>query len=297
MKEVVQYFMPNNIPDDVESRRKAGLTVGILLIVAGFNLNYIVISYLIRYTGGLLSQVPLFVIGVASLILFKRGFSSKIIYPAYFLCCSISIATTVFFSGGYSSILFPWLATTPIVAVLMWSKRDSFFSLSIVLIIEAIFFYLYQEDYAFPNQLDPAIQKLFHLTCNLGLVLILYWIAIVFENAKDNALNSLYQKNYELTVEKDKSEKLLLNILPWEVAEELKETGKAKAKLFSDVTVMFIDFVGFTNVAEHLHPQELVNEINYCFQNFDMIISKFGLEKIKTVGDAYITAADRKSVV
>ncbi len=291
MRNIVQYFLPSNIPDDAESQRKAGLTVGILLIIAGFNFGYIVISFLIDYPGGLLSQVPLFIVSVISLLLFKHEFPPNIIYPVYFFCCSTAIAITVFCSGGYSSTLFPWLASTPIVAVLMWSKAASLFSLFVVLVLEFGFFYLYQNNYAFPNQLNPAIEKIFYLACNLGLVLILYWIAIVFENAKDNALNSLYEKNHELEIEKDKSEKLLLNILPSEVAQELKETGKAEAKLFTDVTVMFIDFIGFTTVAENLGPQELVNEIDYCFQNFDMTISQFGLEKIKTVGDAYITAA------
>jgi class 3 adenylate cyclase len=291
VKQIIQYFIPDTIPDDVESQRKARLTVGVFLIIAYFNLNYIAISYFIHYTGGLWSQILLLFVGVVSLFLFKNRFSPDIIYPVYFLSCSIAIFITVFFSGGYRSILFPWLASTPIVAVLVWSKIYSLFSLFVVLVLELIFFYLYQIDYEFPNQIQPSVQKLFYLTCNLGLVLILYWIAIVFENAKDNALRTLQEKNQELAAEKEKSENLLLNILPFQVAEELKEKGTSEAKLFSDVTVMFIDFVGFTTITEAMTPQELVNEIDYCFKNFDLIISEFGLEKIKTVGDAYITAA------
>lgn len=291
MQQLIQYFVPENVPEDPESQRKARLTVWVFLIVAFFNLNYIGISYLINYTGGLLSQVPLFFITLSSLFLYKHKFPPQIIYPVFFLCSSLAISITVFYSGGYNSILFPWLASTPIVAVLVWSKRDSAFSLAVVLILEFIFFFLYQNNFNFSNQIDPAVRKVFYLSCNLGLVLILYWIAIVFENAKDDALNSLHQKNRELALEKDKSERLLLNILPSEVAEELKEKGSAEAKLFTDVTVMFIDFVGFTNVVELMSPQELVNELDYCFKEFDSITSNFGLEKIKTVGDAYIAAA------
>ncbi|MEO1149042.1 MAG: adenylate/guanylate cyclase domain-containing protein [Cyanobacteria bacterium J06638_22] len=290
MKEIVRFFIPDNIPKDVESQRKAKLTVGVLLIVAYFNLNYIVISYLIHYPGGLLSQIPLFIVSIVSLLLYKYKFPPKIIYPVYFSFCSVAIAITVFYSGGYHSILFPWLASTPIVAVLVWSKKHSVFSLFVVLVLELVFFYLYQSDYDFPNQIDPSIQKIFYLACNLGLVLILYWIAIVFENAKDSALESLQERNHELAIEKQKSEDLLLNILPTKVAEELKEKGSSEAKLFADVTIMFIDFVGFTNITEQMGPRELVSEIDYCFKNFDVIISKFGLEKIKTVGDAYIAA-------
>ena len=87
---------------------------------------------------------------------------------------------------------------------------------------------------------------------------------------------------------KKRSDDLLLNILPEEVAEELKETGHAAAKHYNEVTVLFTDFKGFTQLSEHLTPIELVAEINECFSAFDQITTKFGLEKIKTIGDAYM---------
>jgi adenylate cyclase len=90
--------------------------------------------------------------------------------------------------------------------------------------------------------------------------------------------------------EKDRSEKLLLNILPEETARELKEKGTATPKHYSLVSVLFTDFKGFTNIAEKLTPQELIEELNYCFFEFDKIIDKHNLEKIKTIGDAYMCA-------
>lgn len=90
--------------------------------------------------------------------------------------------------------------------------------------------------------------------------------------------------------EKDRSETLLLNILPAEVAEELKDKGYAEARHFDEVTVLFTDFKGFTSLAEQLTPTELVTEIDYCFRNFDEIITRYGIEKIKTIGDAYMCA-------
>ncbi|MGZ8558457.1 MAG: adenylate/guanylate cyclase domain-containing protein, partial [Chitinophagaceae bacterium] len=90
--------------------------------------------------------------------------------------------------------------------------------------------------------------------------------------------------------EKEKSDELLLNILPSEVADELKEKGYTTAKSFDEVTVLFSDIKGFTNVAEKMTAQELVNEINTYFSAFDGIIQQYGLEKIKTIGDAYIAA-------
>ncbi len=95
-------------------------------------------------------------------------------------------------------------------------------------------------------------------------------------------------RTLELEHEKRKSDELLLNILPAEAAEELKKFGKTKAKRYDQVTVLFTDFKGFTKIAEQLTPEELVDEIDFCFRNFDAIIEKHGLEKIKTIGDAYM---------
>lgn len=91
--------------------------------------------------------------------------------------------------------------------------------------------------------------------------------------------------------ERRKSEKLLLNILPAETARELKASGKAKARHYESVTVMFTDFKGFTTIAEKLSAEELVSELDHLFKKFDEIISKYNIEKIKTIGDAYMCAS------
>ena len=100
---------------------------------------------------------------------------------------------------------------------------------------------------------------------------------------------SLQKKtNAIIQAEKQKSEELLLNILPEEVANELKQKGNVQARAFDDVSVLFTDFVNFTTAGENLTPQQLVNELDACFIAFDEIITKYGIEKIKTVGDAYL---------
>ena len=90
---------------------------------------------------------------------------------------------------------------------------------------------------------------------------------------------------------RQRSDELLLNILPEEVAEELKETGTAKAKAFTMVTVMLTDFKDFTMIAEKVSAELLVAEIHHCFSAFDNIIQKYNIEKIKTIGDAYLCAS------
>jgi class 3 adenylate cyclase len=91
--------------------------------------------------------------------------------------------------------------------------------------------------------------------------------------------------------DKERSDDLLKNILPEETALELKESGTVKAKRFEDVSVLFTDFKGFTKFSEKLSPEELVKTIDFYFSKFDEIMEKHGIEKIKTVGDAYMCAS------
>lgn len=103
-------------------------------------------------------------------------------------------------------------------------------------------------------------------------------------------LNYVRKSKAELQKEKDISEGLLLNILPEEVAKELKVKGYADAQEFEKATILFSDFKGFTSVSEKLTPNELVAEIDVCFKAFDEIMTKYKIEKIKTIGDAYMAA-------
>ncbi len=103
--------------------------------------------------------------------------------------------------------------------------------------------------------------------------------------------NKFIQKTKKIIEEeRNRSDRLLLNILPEETAQELKDTGKVQAKKFESVTVLFSDFKGFTSYSENLAPEALVETIGFYFSKFDAIIEKYGLEKIKTIGDAYMCA-------
>jgi len=114
-----------------------------------------------------------------------------------------------------------------------------------------------------------------------GLLLIVALIASFAyrQKQKDNRI---------IAAEKQRSENLLLNTLPSEVAEKLKQKGASAARQYDEVSVLFTDFVDFTGSAEKLSPHALVNELNECFTAFDAIVEQNGLEKIKTIGDAYL---------
>ncbi len=133
-----------------------------------------------------------------------------------------------------------------------------------------------------------------------GIIFLLAMVFYVRYRAKRKTANSLAEKNKLIEEERQRSDELLLNILPANIAHELKENGKAKARKFNEVTVLFSDFKNFTRISEQLNPEELVEELDKCFKGFDFIISQYpDIEKIKTIGDAYMCAAglnDRKSM-
>ncbi|WP_379802256.1 adenylate/guanylate cyclase domain-containing protein [Flavihumibacter stibioxidans] len=135
------------------------------------------------------------------------------------------------------------------------------------------------------KELEISRQKYAKNASLIGLALIIAIATMIYRNyrmkAKTNEI--LDRKNAEI-------ERLLLNILPAEVANELKEEGVATPRYFEQASVLFTDFKSFTKMADVLSPQELLAELNECFVAFDDIIEKYHLEKIKTIGDSYMCA-------
>lgn len=138
-----------------------------------------------------------------------------------------------------------------------------------------------------------------------GFVLILIVIVVLIIKGRERVLReqnrileqTVAERTEEVVKEKkqveklyNRSEELLLNILPAETAEELKTKGHVDAQLMDQVTVLFTDFKGFTAISEQLAPKDLVRDIHECFSEFDRIMAKHGVEKIKTIGDAYMAA-------
>jgi len=126
-------------------------------------------------------------------------------------------------------------------------------------------------------------------------LLLIFSLAFINLFRSRRANKRLSQKNKEVEKERTlaeserkKSDALLLNILPEPTAIELKEKGTATPKKYELATVLFTDFSGFTNISAQLSPEQLIHELNACFTGFDEIIEKYGLEKIKTIGDGYM---------
>ncbi len=154
---------------------------------------------------------------------------------------------------------------------------------------------LQQKDLALENaELAQARGKyIIYLLGVAALFTILLAIAFYLRYlSKKKSSNLLAKQNKIIEDERQRSDELLYNIMPVEVAKELKEKGSATAQQFPEATVLFTDFKNFTQIAETLTPAQLVNELNECFRAFDHIISQHPeIEKIKTIGDAYLCAS------
>ena len=125
---------------------------------------------------------------------------------------------------------------------------------------------------------------------NRNIIIISLCFVLLMAAGLWNRLNYVRKSGAALKIEKDRSDALLLNILPEEIAEELKEKGHVNAREYELVSILFTDFKSFTQTAEKMSPQTLVEEINVCFKAFDLIAEKYQIEKIKTIGDAYMAA-------
>ncbi|MGB5403034.1 MAG: adenylate/guanylate cyclase domain-containing protein, partial [Robiginitalea sp.] len=128
---------------------------------------------------------------------------------------------------------------------------------------------------------DARAKQLFQIIIGLFLAIIAGFVFQYFY---------IRRTNKRLAFERNRSEEILLNILPKETAEELKENGFIKAKEFENITVLFTDFKAFSLIAERISAENLVKSVDYYFKTFDEITERHGLEKIKTIGDAYMCA-------
>ncbi len=122
------------------------------------------------------------------------------------------------------------------------------------------------------------------------IIMLLKWRAYSYAQEKFKLEHLLAERTEELVKQKERAEDLISNILPKDTAEELASKGHATRKKYKMVTVLFSDVQGFTQIAEHMNPEKLLDELDKFFLQFDIVVEKLGIEKIKTIGDAYMCA-------
>ena|SRR3989338_8680760 len=195
--------------------------------------------------------------------------------------------------GGFaaSSGIAIWGVLAPVGALMILGTRQStpWFLLFFGLTAFSWFMNDLFLGYALP--IPKHTQMLFFLTNIGGLATILYFLMRYFETQKERVMRELDRKNGELEVEQGRSDRLLLNVLPKSVADRLKQNQRRIADSFDSVTIMFADLVEFTRISAGMAPDDLVDLLNQVFSRFDALAEKYGVEKIKTIGDAYMVVS------
>lgn len=190
-----------------------------------------------------------------------------------------------------SSGVMLWALLAPIGAAVFHGWRESvpWFIAFLVLTFASGFFDFFLLEGKFSGIPLETIAVFFALNfAAISTVVYLLLRYFVSENARMKA--RLADEHRLLEEEQEKSEKLLLNVLPAPIAERLKSNEITIADGHGDVTVMFADIVDFTRLTQEMDPDVMVQLLNKIFSNFDFLVEKYGLDKIKTVGDAYMAA-------
>jgi adenylate cyclase len=177
----------------------------------------------------------------------------------------------------------------PIGAMVVYGPRESipwFFAYVVLTVISGVFdfFLATGEDYGMPLK-TVAVFFVLNFTIISTMV---YLLLRYFVQERNRFESKLAGQNELIRVEREKSERLLVSILPPHVADRLKSQPGTIADGFADVSVMFADVVNFTRLAEELTPNQVVSFLDELFTQFDRLTVKYGLDKIKTIGDAYM---------
>jgi adenylate cyclase len=187
-----------------------------------------------------------------------------------------------------------WALLAPVGAVLFIGVKESvawFIAYIFLMVLSGTFDYYLADRLLINEHRVPLQSTAFFFALNFVSVSTIVYLLLRYSALeKRKAQNRLEETHHLLQIEQDRSERLLLNILPGPIAERLKNSNQTIADGFADVTVMFADIVGFTKVAEGLTPQQVFTMLNKIFSSFDELAEKYGMEKIKTIGDAYMVA-------
>jgi class 3 adenylate cyclase len=195
--------------------------------------------------------------------------------------------------GSYvsSSGVMLWALLAPIGVMLFQGARESvpwFFAYIVLTAVSGFFdFYLAGEQ---PSGVPMKTVAVFFVLNFAAMSSIIYLLINYSVREKEKLKRALDDKNILLAAEQEKSERLLLNVLPGAIAQRLKHDEATIADGFSDVTVMFVDIVDFTSLSEEMAPNQVVTILNQVFSELDALVEKYGVEKIKTIGDAYMVA-------
>src|SRR5262245_20025361 len=271
--------------DDEELRQKKALLVLLAVLIAPVSVVWGILYLALGATVGF-SPLAYFVISVASLVVFARTRDFRFLLVVQLV--DILVMPTAggqMLLGGFipSGGVGLWGILAPLGALVFLDVRGAvrwFIAFVVVFLLTGII-----GELLFPDADLPLWFTSMLLALNIvGAASISFMLLATFAHQRDEALSAL-------RIEQEKSENLLVNVLPRSIADRLKAADRTIADHFDETSILFADVVDFTPLSQLLPPAEMVGILDRLFSHFDELVERHGLEKIKTVGDCYMAAA------
>jgi len=281
------------LPQDSDELRlrKASLVLSSLLITV-LSFVWVTLYFIKGLPGSAVIPLTYQCVSIASIVLFLRTKRFRLFRTSQLLMMLILPAALQWSLGGFvpSSGVILWSFTAPLGALLFAGTKESApWFVAFVAITVAL-------GVADPHLVSratvigrPLIVSLFVLNI-AGVTFTCFMMLRYFVGQRERALVALDTEHRNLVQEQERSERLLLNVLPAPIAARLKASPGVIADGFADVTVLFADIVNFTPLSDRVSPDQLVRLLDGLFTDFDALVERYDLEKIKTIGDAYMVA-------
>jgi len=209
------------------------------------------------------------------------------------LPCLLHLALGDFVS---SSAVIIWATFCPLGALAFQNTKAAGYWLFLFIICVVLIFFLEERSIVTKPSLPDQLVFFFFALNISAVTLLMFYLLRYFVNQNDRVKDKLKYEQVQLAIEQEKSERLLLNILPARIAERLKAGEKIIADEHDKAVILFADIVEFTNISQVVTPKILVENLNMIFTHFDQLVEKYDLEKIKTIGDAYMVASGLNGV-
>lgn len=270
--------------DDEELRQKKALLVMLAILILPVSVLW---GSLYLAFGSLVGVIPFvyFTVSLGSLVVFARTRRFQLLLVTQLLAILLTTTAGQMLIGGFlpSGGVGLWGILAPLGAIVFLEVRHAvrwFVAFLIVFLLTGLAGEVLLSDADLPVSFTSTM-----LALNvIGTAAVAFTLLASFAHQRNAALTAL-------RAEQQKSEALLLNILPRPIAERLKAAAQAIADHFEAATILFADVVDFTPLAQRLPPAQMVGILNQLFSRFDMLVERHGLEKIKTIGDCYMAAA------
>ena len=271
--------------DSEEIRIQKRMLVAVTGIVTVFAVVWGLVYWLLGEPKAGIIPLGYSVLTAINLVVFSRTKRYRLFRTTQLLLLLILPFALQFVLGGFvgGSAVTLWGLMAPLGALVMQGRREAvawMIAFSVLLVVSLVL----QPSMDIENDLREGVVPLFFLLNIFALSLTAFLVLNYFVGQRDRI-------QAQLEIEQAKSDTLLLNVLPEEVAEDLKEHGATDAKSYESVSVLFADVVGFTAYAESVSPARMLALLTQVFTRFDEISQRHGVEKIRTIGDSYMAAA------